>query len=1081
MGKRMLLAILSVLLVAGPASAAYIDMAQSKTGSGYVISSSVTTSDYLRTPAYGWQLMSFTKGSAFAATVYVCETDTYAAGTCTSVATLSATDPQIEIKTGRRWILIDVTTAETGSNVSYITIQSNRDNAGGGGGSGGAPLAEYAALSSIDETTVSHVTLSDCDDLTCASPGTGSTHVPFYYNGSSWVPFPGAASGIASVQADGSPTLGGNLDGGDFDVTNLNSIGERNFYADSKDELDQAEDQCGQDMGGASPTGCHIWYTGPDFEINSSLEWFGTGGEATGNNSVHIHGMGGGLTGNNVDDSGTVIHWNNATGAPMVLLGACVQCSIDGFLFDGNGQATAGIKAADNAGPIVGLDVHHNGFYNIVGYAVETMDGGTTAGQGQWDTSTFRQNTIRHSLGCYKSNNAQSIGMTWGPDNTCTWMNGTGPYIDLAYGSLTYQKNYMGLTIDNATGIRVGQYANLLDANGFNQFELPSHGGDGVTAADASIDGVKVIECEATANGQTGKVLIDGAQFVSNSGTNKAFVCEKRGAIQWTNVNWSNTGANDNSAALTVEITRDDGFDTNALTVLEGGNFKNMGHADYAGLDYPEPWVPTYTNDPDIMRPHYIAANSPNTCRIGDLWVDSDNGNVATCYPANAWVTPFGDITTIGDCTTGACFEGAGSESTIKGIGNILMDLDDDNNTSNSHFYVRTGGNGAVLDVDELGNALASGSFYSPSIQGSTDVLVGEDSSTTGTLHFFHADGGAQTMVMPAGSGVLAYTLPADDGASGEQLQTNGSGVLTWEAAGGVASGDGILFDSVAVTASNGANFVADAGFYIDASGVGDPLDAIFGFDYGIGYNTVLTPLRCVFSDQGTGFGGFTCEGTTANSTEFKLSFPTYTDSGSDAEKFFVMADSSQTLTEKTFNAESSGNVLTTVEKLWFPAAGCNNATPTPFYDLPTSSAAEAGCITGTNTQKGTLDFDQTVAEYAQVTHLLPGDWTGTVDVKIKWLTTYTSSSVAWNVATSCVADAETDDPAFNTASSVVDATKGTTNQTNDATITGLTVTGCAAGELLHIQVSRDPTNGSDATLADARLIGFELTYRREI
>lgn len=139
------------------------------------------------------------------------------------------------------------------------------------------------------------------------------------------------------------------------------------------------------------------------------------------------------------------------------------------------------------------------------------------------------------------------------------------------------------------------------------------------------------------------------------------------------------------------------------------------------------------------------------------------------------------------------------------------------------------------------------------------------------------------------------------------------------------------------------------------------------------------------------------------------------------------------------------------------------------------------GCITGTNTQKGVLDFDQTVSESAQVTHLLPSDWTGTVDVKLKWLTTYTSSSVAWQVATSCVADAETDDPSFNPASEVVDATKGTTNQTNDASITGLTVTGCAAGELLHLKVSRDPTNVSDATLADARLIGFELTYRRAI
>jgi hypothetical protein len=32
--------------------------------------------------------------------------------------------------------------------------------------------------------------------------------------------------------------------------------------------------------------------------------------------------------------------------------------------------------------------------------------------------------------------------------------------------------------------------------------------------------------------------------------------------------------------------------------------------------------------------------------------------------------------------------------------------------------------------------------------------------------------------------GGIAYTFPGDNGDSGEQLQTNGSGTLTWEASG---------------------------------------------------------------------------------------------------------------------------------------------------------------------------------------------------------------------------------------------------------------------------------------------------------
>jgi len=62
----------------------------------------------------------------------------------------------------------------------------------------------------------------------------------------------------------------------------------------------------------------------------------------------------------------------------------------------------------------------------------------------------------------------------------------------------------------------------------------------------------------------------------------------------------------------------------------------------------------------------------------------------------------------------------------------------------------------------------------------------------------------------------------------------------------------------------------------------------------------------------------------------------------------------------------------------------------------------------------------------------------------------------------------------------VPDTAKGTTLQTNDASITTVTVTGCAAGELMHLKIMRDRTNGSDTLGASsAQLIGVELTMRR--
>lgn len=189
-------------------------------------------------------------------------------------------------------------------------------------------------------------------------------------------------------------------------------------------------------------------------------------------------------------------------------------------------------------------------------------------------------------------------------------------------------------------------------------------------------------------------------------------------------------------------------------------------------------------------------------------------------------------------------------------------------------------------------------------------------------------------------------------------------------------------------------------------------------------------------------------------------------------------SDNTLQLTGKTLDAEGTGNVITIPRRLWFPAAGCLNATAGSIWDLPSSNPAVAACITGTNTQKGVLDFADSASLSAQLTYKLPSTWTGTVDANIKWLTTATTGDVVWQLATICVADGETDDPAFNTASTVTDTAKGTTNQTNDAAITTVTVTGCAAGELMHVKILRDSAHASDTLAATARLIGVELVIR---
>ncbi len=240
-------------------------------------------------------------------------------------------------------------------------------------------------------------------------------------------------------------------------------------------------------------------------------------------------------------------------------------------------------------------------------------------------------------------------------------------------------------------------------------------------------------------------------------------------------------------------------------------------------------------------------------------------------------------------------------------------------------------------------------------------------------------------------------------------------------------------------------------------------------------------------ANGGTGNTAGTVSALSANGTNCSVgNHPLGVDASGNAESCTadsagtVTASSSDTFTNKTLDVEGTGNAITTVQKIWLEASGCQNTTAALFWDTPTTNPAVAACVTGSNTQKGVADFADGASELSmQRTLLLPSDWTGNIDVKFKWFTTATSGDVVWKFATICVADAETDDPSFNTASTVTDTAKGTTNQTNDATITGLTITGCAAGELIHLKVARDPANGSDTLAATARLIGVEVTTRR--
>jgi hypothetical protein len=166
--------------------------------------------------------------------------------------------------------------------------------------------------------------------------------------------------------------------------------------------------------------------------------------------------------------------------------------------------------------------------------------------------------------------------------------------------------------------------------------------------------------------------------------------------------------------------------------------------------------------------------------------------------------------------------------------------------------------------------------------------------------------------------------------------------------------------------------------------------------------------------------------------------------------------------------------------RIWLPAAGCSGSTASTGWDLPSSDAMTAVCLTGANTNKGVGQFpDGATPASAQNTVSIPAEWTGDVSARFRWLTTATAGAVVWQIATACAAPGESDDPAWNAASTVMGTAPASASALTDTVITAVGVTGCAPGELMHLRILRDPSAASDTLAATALLVGVEVSFSR--
>lgn len=172
--------------------------------------------------------------------------------------------------------------------------------------------------------------------------------------------------------------------------------------------------------------------------------------------------------------------------------------------------------------------------------------------------------------------------------------------------------------------------------------------------------------------------------------------------------------------------------------------------------------------------------------------------------------------------------------------------------------------------------------------------------------------------------------------------------------------------------------------------------------------------------------------------------------------------------------------------QLVFVGAVCQNATPSIGFSMPTTLGATATCQSGAaggHAAFGTALFVNTEIDEVQGHFPLQSDWTGAIDVSIKWLAVSTTTNdVVWNIKFGCTATNEAASVVSYNATPFTAVTNlGTTLRFNVSTKTGITTTGCAASEEAFFIIYRDTAASGDTLDADVQLVDATFILRRSV
>jgi hypothetical protein len=195
----------------------------------------------------------------------------------------------------------------------------------------------------------------------------------------------------------------------------------------------------------------------------------------------------------------------------------------------------------------------------------------------------------------------------------------------------------------------------------------------------------------------------------------------------------------------------------------------------------------------------------------------------------------------------------------------------------------------------------------------------------------------------------------------------------------------------------------------------------------------------------------------------------------------------SPTLVTPALGTPASGTLNLSFHMIFLTGV-CQNATASSGLSTATTLGGSAVCTTTTAASGDTAYAGVSFLTGGSNTEVhghfpLPSDWTGAIDVQLKWRATDTTANdVVFQIKFGCVAtgEATTSISLNNTAFAAV-TNLGTTLQWNVATKTGITTTGCAADEQAFFILDRDTDTAGDTLDADVQVFSIDFTYRRAV